>query len=391
MNSPIVQISPRLLQPRIAELGHVKIGGRGDKKQAGTRIWYVPKKFDHFVVTRRDRAKDGSENYVPDTAIMTAVGATPRELDVHLMWDEPERNFQYFLAAYDGKRLRCRGDGEHAHDREQGDIPCTCPLLKQHQGEYAGPERPKDVSCKPFGRLSVILDAGETFGGYHVFRTTSWETISAIAGALQLFRGEFGGLRGLPLKLVAFPTTDTYEQNGQTKTSRSLKVTLVLRANQEAAYRLAAVAREWRSQFLLPAGETTELAERHQQDLEQAEVRQAEAIAGEFHPKDEPGEYFEVEDEEAHPLESVCRRALEIAGVEVIRVNRAFVEYAGRITELAAEIEVKRPAAWKQAMDEAAAEAEQESEAKAAAGVPAETSPAPVAEAPLDLFGDAAA
>ena len=31
MNSPIVQISPRLLQPRIAELGHVKIGG--DNKQ----------------------------------------------------------------------------------------------------------------------------------------------------------------------------------------------------------------------------------------------------------------------------------------------------------------------------------------------------------------------
>ena len=378
MSSPVVQISPRLLQPRIAELGHIKIGGRGDKKQSGARTWYVPKKFEHFVITRRDRGKDGSENYVQDDAIMKALGAGPKELDVHLLWDEPARNFQFFLAAYDGKRLRCRGDGEQAHDREQGDIACTCPLLKVHKGEYAGPERPKDVTCKPFGRLSVILDAAETFGGFHVFRTTSWESISTIAGALQLFHGEFGGLRGLPLKLVCYPTTDTYEQNGQMKTSRSMKVTLVLRANQEAAYRLAAAAREWRTQFLLPPGEaTTELAERHQAELEQAEVRQAEAIAEEFNPPaaaEPEEEFYELEETEQHPLEPTIRRALEIAGIDQIRVNRAIAEAAADITGLAATVEAKRPEAWKQAMAEAEAAAASEATAQ-----------------PLDLFGDAAA
>src|SRR5688500_1113621 len=97
----LVQISPKLLQPRLAELGKIKIGGKGAErqKQDNSGTYQLPVKYDHFVVTTRNRGKDG--NFIPDAGVHERVGKAPLELDVWLMFPEPEQNFQYFLSAYD--------------------------------------------------------------------------------------------------------------------------------------------------------------------------------------------------------------------------------------------------------------------------------------------------
>lgn len=77
-----------------------------------------------------------------------------------------------------------------------------------------------------------------------------------------------------------------------------------------------------------------------------------------------------------HPLEAAVRRALQIAGLDTIRINRALAEAGEDITSLAWSVEEKRPEAWKQAMAEAEAAAAAASQQRGDAG--------------LDLFGEAA-
>jgi len=402
-----VQISPRLLRPRIAELGKIKIGGHGKRHEGenGKPDWFSPIKYNHFVVRlrERDRSKDGREDFLLDEAVHKVVGKEPKTLNFYCLFDEPEQNFQYYLAAFDGKKERCRGNGLRAFDRKLGqEIPCTCPLLKQHEGKYDGPPRPAGTSCKPHGRLSVILEAADTYGGYYVFRTTSWETISNIAGALRHLRDEFGGLRGLPLQLVIYPATDQYEQGGRTRSSTSFKVAVVLRADYRTAYQVAAQAREWRSQFLLPA--SAEMAAEHQKQLNEDEEREATSIAREFHPEAVKGELVngaqsdedednveivEDADDEPNPIEQLLRRALKIAGKDQVKINQAIAEY--ELSELGAMIQEKIPDALKQAKEEIerdAAEAEAAATPATETASAAATSGAGATKQPLSLFDD---
>lgn len=354
MNPPnFVRISPTLLRPRLPELGKIKIGGKGaTRKSSQGKEFQLPVKYDHFVITTRQRGQDG--NFVRDDAIHRIVGQKPTELDIRLMWDEPHHNFRASLTAYDGKQRVCEGDGTRAWDRKLGQwIPCTCPLLKQHQGEYRGPKRPTNVVCKPYGVLSVILEAAEVFGGYYVFRTTSWETISAITAALETFRQQFGFLAGLPLRMVLYPATDTYEEGGKLKTSHSYKVGLVIRGSFETARQIAAEAHERLSQLQLPAPEAAEI---HAEELRRRDEEEAEDIAAEFFPESwaedgENGPDYEIdegEDDDEY-TEQVIRLALEYADWEPVRINAQVAKYAGRLDELLAKMRETMPNAVEKA------------------------------------------
>lgn len=368
MNAPnFVRISPTLLRPRLPELGKIKIGGKGETRRGkGGREWQLPVKYTHFVVTTRQRGQDG--NFVRDEAIHRVIGPKPTELDIRLMWDLPEQNFRASLTAYDGKKRVCEGDGTRAYDRALGrEIPCTCPLLKQHEGGYDGPSRPVGkVVCKPYGVLSVILEAAEVYGGYYVFRTTSWETISAITAALHTFREQFGFLAGLPLRMVMYPTTDTYEEGGQTKTSQSYKVGLVVRGSFEAARQVAAAAHERLHQLRLPSPEAAEM---HAQDLAAAEEREAEDIAREFYPETQTGVLLEAEivdegDDADDGTEDLIRLALEYADWDPVKINAQVARYAGRLDELLAKMREQMPRAVEKAeLDIAEREAREAAEA----------------------------
>lgn len=392
-----VQISPKILEPRLPELGQIKIGGKGQERQkkSGRGTYRVPVKYDHFLVTQRTRDPK-TDNLLRDEAVhrLPEVGATPTELDVRLLFDRPEQNFQFFLAAYDGRRQRCTGDGEQAHDAVHGEIPCTCPWFKFHEGEYAGPPRPliKEVEfqddkgktrtrkvpapvCKPHGRLSVILEAAKSYGGFYIFRTTSWETIRSIAAQLDLFLQQFGFLAGLPLQLVMYPTTDTYEEDGALKTSTSYKVALVLRGSFDTARQLAAAAYERREALALP---TPQQAETHMRQLRAAEERDAAAIAAEFHPEtaDDQGYARVIEDDEAtvivqddadtaaeadaQYLEDLCRMTLDLADWEQDRINRQIAKSSANLEELAQTLKERLPGQYQMAEERLRAAAEQD-------------------------------
>lgn len=193
-------IKETVLQPRLAEIGKIKVGGVGKELKAKSGNKYrQPTKFGHFVVTTTER--DQSGNFKPDTEVMKTLGEKPRELSIRLLFDSIEMNLQTEFAMYHGKKKACSGDGEKAKrlkfngkeitDIEE-DIECLnfkCSLFKEKK-------------CKVSSRLFCMIPQCMSIGGIHVFRTHSSNAAAAMTGALRLFKENTNGiLQGLPLKL----------------------------------------------------------------------------------------------------------------------------------------------------------------------------------------------
>lgn len=362
-------ISPRVLRAKLACIGYIKIGGKVSGKRQ-------PEKYNHFKI--RTRARDQQGNYILDQSVHSKIGDKPIELDVRFLWDDPAQNFKSSLAAFSGPRkLLCEGNGERAFDRQLNkEIQCTCPLLKQHKGEYPLTTYPRpvgDIVCKPSGTLSVLLEAANYYGGYHIYRTTSWETISSLTAAFEHFKTIFNGtIAWIPFKLLLYPFAVSYEGG----TGTAYGVTLALRGSMETAYQIAAQAREQRDTALrqLTAGFTPE---EHAAQVGAIEEEDRPAIVSEFHPQatgDVEADY-EIEEDDDDPLEAHIRLALELAKVAPERINKAVAEYSDRLGELALVVQTQRPEQWATAGQRLA---EKQNESK----------PLGAGAAPLDLFGD---
>jgi hypothetical protein len=218
----------RGLNHRLAEVGKIKIGGKGETrtKSNGKGTYQLPVRYDHFVVTTTAKGKDG--NFIPDEKVMKALGDRPTELKIRLLFDDIDMNFFTSFAFYHGAKCLCRGDGEIAEmefikagkpsfrllDRtpngdwtdsaeqkvQAGEVrhiecdPDTCPNMR--------PDANGATRCKPSGILSCILPDANEIGGVYRFRTHSWNTLSNILASLDLIKTISGGvLVGLPLKL----------------------------------------------------------------------------------------------------------------------------------------------------------------------------------------------
>ena len=226
-------ISETLIPAALAEVGKIKIGGKGAlKKGSKGNEFRLPEKHDHFTITTRVRGQD--DNFERDEAIHQKIGLEPTELNVRLPFDEPSENFQSQMQQYEGRTFIWRCDGEEAENVKSGQTgPC------QRDTE-------KGCNCKPYGRLRVILEDAPMFGGVYVFRTTSWESIRNIQSALGQFHVMFGALSGLPLKLKLYPAEVRYQQGEQTKTGTAYKVALLLCATFEEAKHVATEAQAHR-------------------------------------------------------------------------------------------------------------------------------------------------
>jgi hypothetical protein len=213
-------ISTELLPPRLPALGNVKLGGKKEGQKYSV-------KFDSFVITTRDRGPDGM--FKRDDEIHRRLGTDkPMGLDVRLPFETPEQNFYAQMVHYSGKTRAYQCDGHVGQDLSTGVAgPC-----RKRRGEAC--------QCKPYGRLSLILEAAPTFGGVHVFRTTSWESVAGLQSTLKLFFLQFGSLRGLPLRLVAYPAEVRFKgSDGKDAVGTALKVGLVLRASYDQAAQVA--------------------------------------------------------------------------------------------------------------------------------------------------------
>lgn len=263
-------ISTDVLVPRLAELGKIKIGGRGEKRTgSGGTEFYIPKKFSHFVVTGRERGANGEGDFLRDNDVHGSVGEAPTELNCHLPFDEPSQVFQSQLQQYEGRTLRRWCDGVNC--TEVGPDTVTPCALQTEEG----------CACKPYGRLQVILDDAPYVGGVYVFRTTSWESVRNIQTVLLELRSRFGFLTGLPLMLKVYPATDEYQDGNKRKTSKSWKVALVMRGTYQQALELAQTAEALR----LGAGtEMKAIAASTRQGLDEIDATEEGPHGDEYHP-----------------------------------------------------------------------------------------------------------
>jgi len=281
-------ISEALIVPRPMELGKIKIGGRGQKMQSNGKEWYKPVRFSHFVVTTRRRGEDG--NFTLDRHVHDSVGEAPTELDVRLMFDTVAENFQSSMLIYKGRKRMFECDGEVGRNCETG---VQAPCLR------AGG---KECKCKPFGRLSVILEAAPTYGGFYLFRTTSWESIANLQTILTLFEEQFGSLRGLPLRMVVYPTTS--EEHGEQH-----KVGIVLRVPYETARKAAL---EYHSSDQLERRQLKLLAAGVAESIAEGEELEGEEIEAEFVLDPEHAEELKKEEEVGPARDATQERVAEL-------------------------------------------------------------------------------
>jgi hypothetical protein len=252
--------------PRLAEIGKIKIGGKGEERQkkGGTGTYRLPKKYNHFVITKTE--KDAAGNFIKDTAVMQKLGNEPKEIDIILPYDSIELNFPTSFSYYHGRRCICRGDGEIAtrtgHDKKPKEIKCEnvkCEYLQKAQ-------------CKPSGTLSSILPAAENIGGVYKLRTHSWNSVQNIQSSLQHIKTQTAGhLAGIPLKLQILKKHT--EEHGNVIT-----LNVVFPGNTKQ----------------LEEAVSTEIRRREQFKLDIGKIEQQAITAGVTADNDDPGD---VEDE----------------------------------------------------------------------------------------------
>jgi hypothetical protein len=195
------------LCPKLCEQGKIKIGRLGEERKAkdGKSTYRLPNKLDHFLITTTER--DNTGNFIPNTFLMDQIAEMVNEsadhlttIPVCLLFDDIDSNFYTTYNCYQGKTRICTGDGERATVLKTGEeITCPCPRLNQ---DYKG-----STPCKPYGRLSVVLQNMDIIGGAWVYRTTGWNSVQDILGSLMLIKRVAGRLSGIPLMMKLFPKT----------------------------------------------------------------------------------------------------------------------------------------------------------------------------------------
>lgn len=200
----------------LAEIGKVKIGGRAEKRTSKSGGTYRrPEKYDHFVIVKNEKNEAG--DYIRDTKLMQKLAekyyndpnAKLKHINIIFMFDNPALNFQYYLARFTASGLQCYGNGVKARTRTEAIIDEETGELKEEQGWKEIPCNPdkcpffKKEECKAHGTLKFLIKETETLGGIYTFRTTSWNSIGAIASSLAFFWKASGGyLAMIPFQLV---------------------------------------------------------------------------------------------------------------------------------------------------------------------------------------------
>lgn len=208
----------KLLQPRICELGKIKIGGK-EAKERPTRnggTWRAPMKLDHFVITTLNR--DSRGDLLQDTELMSQLvqdgfgdqDGQLRRLPIHLLTNEIEDSMQAAYCWYGGKTIGARSDGTTI---TWFNDPTNGKKLDQPREEDFNPAmlEYRDGSGNRLLKLHtvfncVIASPMGHWGGVYKFRTTSRITADQLYGSLIHLQELTGGvLAGMPLQLVVRP------------------------------------------------------------------------------------------------------------------------------------------------------------------------------------------
>ena len=186
---------------RPCEMGKIKIGRLGETRTSKAGDSYQqPEKLDHFIITHKTR--DNTGNFIVDSEAMSAIGdPEPKSLRVFLPYQDPDKNLLVFYAAYARSRCLCRGNGEVALRYNE-----TSNTYQQTPCAGADCAKYQDKKCKLTGILNTVLCDVPRIGGVHVFRTTSYYSISSLQASMaMLIQVTEGNISGVPLNLVIGP------------------------------------------------------------------------------------------------------------------------------------------------------------------------------------------
>ena len=295
MTSPFSTISRDVLRRQLSIVGYVKVGGFEKRKTPrwGRQGPYsLPQSYTdpaRFEITTRNMEREKcrhpqrktehwwNKGYRRDKQIHGIIGDAPDRLNVRLMFDDPKPNFQHSLGWYDGRQWACRGDGEVAHQvvPDGSTVKRECPCERLNSGDSS------IGICKPRGVLTVWLEDSGQYGTCHIFKTTSWQSISQLKTQLELFHAQFGELAWLPMVLRVDALDKTYADGDKRRRTRQPIVTLALRCGPREAALMAqeheALRDRVRHSLLADPGE-------HIEALEEEMETEAVAEAQEFRP-----------------------------------------------------------------------------------------------------------
>src|SRR6185369_5403015 len=242
--------SPMMIKnlcPGLMEMGKIKIGNKGAKRQGANGEWQMPQKLDHFLITTNARGEDN--NFLLDEALHKIFGEAPKSIPVRLIYDDISLNFATRYICYYGKTVFCSGDGEEAQ-RLQPDKKTyrarTCPCERQDPtfaGDVVnGQVKAGQGKCKINGILSVIIDGAQSVGGVWKFRTTSYNSVVGILSSLALIQRITGGrLAGIPMNMTVSPKTvqDPIQGKQQTIYVVGLQYAGTMDSLRETGYQIA--------------------------------------------------------------------------------------------------------------------------------------------------------
>lgn len=181
-----------MLTPPI--VGRIAIGKLAQKN--GKRL---PAKDDEFTITSQVQNKDGWVLHPIDETLRGTNEAKLRSIPIRLLFNEPELSLRTNYTMFDrtSGRPLCVGNGETCRRITPSGMQ-TLPCPSPEACDIA-----VDGNCKPFGRLTVLIDGVGDETGSFILRTTSFNSIRTLATRLNYFAAISGRLLStLPLQLV---------------------------------------------------------------------------------------------------------------------------------------------------------------------------------------------
>lgn len=125
------------------------------------------------------------------------------EIPIKMFFDKPSNAISASYVAYDNNGIPvCRGNGCDAQRREMGEGGLEVISAKKCSGnENCDLIRGGTVTCKRQISMAVQIAGQENPLTVFEVRTSSYNTLKALRGQLELVAARFGGLRHVPLKL----------------------------------------------------------------------------------------------------------------------------------------------------------------------------------------------
>lgn len=186
-------LAPKLAKRVLPTIGRIKIGIKTPYTTRDNKTILIPKKLDHFIITKN--IKDESGNFIVDKELMKAVAkATGQDVNHITMipiifpYIKPDLNLQTWLRSFENGKPYCRGNGEIAERWEEGkSFTVACPCER-----YELPDN-DSRKCKIYARLNVIIRDAKQFGGVWVFHTTGQRSVLSLISQMSYFSEQLQG------------------------------------------------------------------------------------------------------------------------------------------------------------------------------------------------------